>query len=367
MTERRLKFESPVAVQGLLLLAVVYTLYFAADFLIPVFAAIVLQLLLTPVVRLFTRFHIPEPISAAIIVIGLVGILSLGFIGLSEPVANWAARIPEITEELEYKLRELREPVETVQEVSKQVEEATTVDTSGSATPTVQIETPGLLDRLFSSMQTIGMQLTAMMILLYFMLAVGDLFTEKLVKAMPRLSDKKRALTIARQVEHDVSNYLATTTLINIGFGAAVGLGLWLIGMPNPLLWAIIGAGLNFIPYFGGIVGIGILFVVSLLNFPTLGQALIAPGIYLGVNIVESQLITPAVLSRRLTLNPVVLFLAVAFWGYVWGVPGALMAVPLLVALKALCDHVDRWSAVGDFLGGRTQNGDETHKSRLSL
>ena len=364
MTERRFKFDSPVAVQGLLLLAVVYTLYFAADFLVPVFAAIILQLLLTPAVRLLARYRIPEPISAAFIVLALVGVLAIGFIRLSEPVADWAARVPEIAEELKFKLRELREPVQTVQEVSKQVEEAATVDSR--STPTVQIESPGLLDRLFSSMQTIGMQLTAMIVLLYFMLAVGDLFIEKLVKAMPRLSDKKRALTIARQVEHDVSAYLGTTTLINIGFGIAVGMGLWAIGMPNPLLWAIIAAVLNFVPYFGGIVGMGILFVVALLQFPTLGEALMAPGIYLGVNLIESQFITPAVLSRRLTLNPVVLFLAVAFWGYVWGVPGALMAVPLLVALKALCDHVERWAAVGEFLGGRNSGPIDTRKPRAS-
>ena len=365
MRDRRLKFESPLAVQGLLLLAVVYTLYFAAEFLVPVFAAIILQLLLMPAVRFAARYHIPEPVSAAMIVLALVGILALGFISLSGPVANWADRMPEIADELKFKLRELREPVETVQEVSKQVEEVTSVAPDSTDTPTVQIETPGLLDRLFSSMQTIGIQLTAMLVLLYFMLAVGDLFIEKLLKAMPRLSDKKRALTIARQVEHDVSTYLGTTTLINVGFGVAVGLGLWAIGMPNPHLWGIIAAGLNFVPYFGAIVGMALLLIAALLNFPTLGTALIAPAIYFGANIVESQFVTPAVLSRRLTLNPVVLFLAVAFWGYVWGVPGALMAVPLLVALKALCDHVERLTAIGEFLGGRT-NGDETRKARVS-
>jgi predicted PurR-regulated permease PerM len=349
------RFQSPFAVQALFVLAVVYTLFLAADFFIPVFAAVILNLLLMPLVRLFERIHVPPPASAALIVVAFVGVLAAGFTSLSGPIADWTARMPEITEELEYKLRALREPVERVQEASKQVEEATEVQ--DPAEPTVKIRAPGLLDRLFSSLQKIGIQLTAMMVLLYFMLAVGNLFTEKLVRAMPRLSDKKRALTITHQVQQDVSRYLATTTLINIGFGIVVGAGLYAIGLPNAYLWGIAAAILNFVPYFGAIAGMAIVFVVALLHYPTMSEALLAPGIYLIANVLESQFLTPAVLSRRLTLNPVVLFLAVAFWGFIWGVPGALMAVPLLVAFKALCDHIERLAAIGDFLGGRAPNG----------
>jgi predicted PurR-regulated permease PerM len=348
--------HSPFAVQALLVLAIAYTLVVAADFFIPVVAAIILHILLMPIVRRLADWRIPSPVSAALIVSALIGLLVLGFVSLSGPISDWIARIPQIASEMEYKLQALREPVERVQEATKQVEEAAGAGSSTDGVATVKIETPSLLDRIFLSLQTIGIQLTAMTVLLYFMLAVGDLFSEKLVRAMPRLSDKKRALIITRQVEKDVSRYMSTVAIINIGFGVAVGAGMFAIGLPNALLWGIVAATLNFIPYFGAIAGMAIVFVVAVMAYPTLGEALLAPAVYLVANVIESQFVTPAVLSRRLTINAVVLFLAVAFGGFIWGIPGALMAVPLLVALKALCDHVERLAAIGDFLSGRTHN-----------
>lgn len=179
------------------------------------------------------------------------------------------------------------------------------------------------------------------------------MFKEKLVRVMPSLEDKKQAIRIARQIERDVSGYLFTITMINAGLGVAIGLGLYVIGMPNALMWGVLAMLLNYVPYLGAACGIVAVAVAALISFDSYSQALIAPAIYVGANILESQFVTPTILGRRLTLNPVIIFISVGFWGWIWGVPGALMAVPLLIAFKVVCDHTERLAAIGEFLSGR--------------
>jgi len=188
-------------------------------------------------------------------------------------------------------------------------------------------------------------------VLLYFLLASGDLFLRKLIKVLPTLKDKKRAVEIAREIENNVSTYLFTVTLINIAVGVAVGLGVWLLKMPNPILWGVLAYVLTYIPYLGSAVGIGVLSVAALLAFDDLGHALAVPAVYAVVSFLEGNFITPLVLGRRLTLNPVVIFLGLLFWFFLWGIPGALMAVPILAIFKIVCDHVDALAPIGEFLG----------------
>jgi predicted PurR-regulated permease PerM len=167
---------------------------------------------------------------------------------------------------------------------------------------------------------------------------------------LPRFEDKKRAVEISREMEADISTYLITFTLLSIGEGTAVGLAMYFIGMPNPLLWGVMAAALNFIPYVGSLVGIVVLTLVALLSFEDAGRILMVPGAYLIIDITEGYFVTPYVLSKRLTLNPVVLFLWVVFWGWLWGVAGALMAVPLLASLKIVCDHNKALEPIGEVI-----------------
>jgi len=155
----------------------------------------------------------------------------------------------------------------------------------------------------------------------------------------------------ARQVESEVSRYLGTVTLINIGEGTAVGLVAYLLGMPTPVLWGVMAALLPYIPFLGAMVGIGTTAVVALLTFQETGRALLMPLAYMAINFTQAYLVTPLLLGRRLTLNPVVIFLGLTFWGWMWGVVGALIAVPLLVIFKILCDHSERLAPIGEFLG----------------
>jgi len=190
-----------------------------------------------------------------------------------------------------------------------------------------------------------------MFTLLYFLLAAGDLFLRKLIKVLPSLSDKKRAVEIARQIESDISAYLTTVTAINVVLGLAVWGIMALIGIPNPLLWGVLAMVTNYIPYLGAVVMLAILAMVGFLTFDDVGQALLAPGAFVGLNILESYILTPVVLGRRLTLNPVVIVLGLTFWGWLWGIAGALLAVPIMVVFKIFCDHSEPLAPIGEFLG----------------
>ena len=196
--------------------------------------------------------------------------------------------------------------------------------------------------------------------LLLFLLASGTMFYEKMIGVLPTFSDKKRALTIAYDVEREVSHYLLTITMINMGFGLFIAVAMSIIGMPNPVLWGVAGAALlNFVPYIGAVAGIVMVGLVSLISFDAISYAVIPPLIYTLAAVLEGQFITPILLGRRLELNPVAIFIFVALWGWAWGIVGAIIAVPLLVAVKVFCDHFDGLTSFGEFLSGRPVVPDE--------
>jgi len=155
---------------------------------------------------------------------------------------------------------------------------------------------------------------------------------------------------ISREIQHNISHYLFSITLINLGLGLIVSAGLWYWGVPNPAMWGLLVAGLNFVPYFGPILGVALLAAVGLLAFDSPWQGLIPPGWYLLLHLLEANLITPVLLGRRFTLNPVVIFVSLIFWTWLWGVPGALLSVPILVSLKVVCDRVPSLNYVAELL-----------------
>jgi predicted PurR-regulated permease PerM len=176
------------------------------------------------------------------------------------------------------------------------------------------------------------------------------MFYEKIVQSFTRLSEKKRALRIVYDVEREVSRYLLTVAIINAGLGAVVGLGLWALGLPNAAVWGVATAAFNFLPYIGALVTVVLVACISLVSFDTLSYAILPPLFVIGCNVVESQFVTPVVVGRRLEINAVAIFIAVAFWSWLWGFVGALIAVPLLVIFKVFCDHFESWKNVGNFL-----------------
>jgi len=177
------------------------------------------------------------------------------------------------------------------------------------------------------------------------------LFLLKLVKVLPTLEDKKRAVEICREVERNISVYLWTITLVNSGLGLALAIAMHFLGMPNPALWGAMAALFNYVPYLGAATGIISLGLASALTFNDPMKIFLPPATYFLLSVVEGNFIMPLALGRSLALNPVIIFIWLIFWGWVWGVPGAVLAVPLLAILKIICDHLQPLSALGEFLG----------------
>ncbi|MGH7509024.1 MAG: AI-2E family transporter [Gemmatimonadales bacterium] len=338
-----------LAITGLFVLAAFYTLYFARAFFLPIVLAVLLDFVLSPIIRGLKRARIPEPLGAALVIVALLGAAGGAVYGLTEPAKQWVARLPTSLRQAEERLAELRRPVEEVTRTARQVEEATDVD--GVTTPEVVIKGPSLSERLFGTTQAVVIMALEVVILLYFLLAAGDLFLQKLIRVLPQLRDKKKAVAIARETEVSISAYLVTLTLLNIGLGLGVAAVMFLLDMPNPLLWGALAGLAEFIPYLGATAVVTLLGLAGLVTFDQLGTALMVPGAYLAVNFLQSQLVSPLILGRRLTLNPVAIFIGLIFWWWIWGVPGAFIAVPLLTTFKIFCDHIEALAPIGEFLG----------------
>jgi predicted PurR-regulated permease PerM len=338
-----------LAITAMLVLALLYTLYFARDFFLPIVLAMLLDFLLSPFLRTLKRARIPEPLGAALVILALLGAAGGVVYGLATPAKEWVTKLPASMREAQNRLEKLRKPVEQVSKTAEQVEQATKMDNSKA--PEVVVKGPSLTERLFGTTQTILTTALEVIILLYFLLAAGDLFLQKLIKVLPQLRDKKKAVAIARETEASISTYLVTVTLVNLGLGLAVALVMLLLRMPNPLLWGALAALAEFVPYLGATALVGVLTLAGLVSFEQVGHALLVPAGYLAVNLLQSQFITPLVLGRRLTLNPVAIFIGLVFWWWIWGVPGAFIAVPLIATFKIFCDHIEALAPIGEFLG----------------
>jgi predicted PurR-regulated permease PerM len=332
-------------------LACFAVLYIASSLFIPIGLALVLSLTLFPFIRAGERIRVPPVISAMAVMLVVTVAIGATVIALSGPVSQLSRDAPEIGRQLKAKFNMLREPLESINQAGKQVEEIT----SEAKEPLVQeviIKQRGLVARASDEVVAVSASSLLIFTLTLFLLMSRDLFYLKVVRVMPTLSDKKRALQAAYDIERDVSRYLLTVSVINAGLGAAVGLSLWALGMPNPLLWGVMAAALNFLPYLGALGGIVITGMVALISFDTLGQAIAVPAVYLLLTVIEGQFVTPYLLGRRFSLNVVVILISIAFWGFLWGAVGVFVAVPFLIILKVLCEHVEGMANLGEFLSG---------------
>jgi predicted PurR-regulated permease PerM len=344
----------------LTVLAVFYTLYFTSDIVLPFVLAGVLNLLLSAPMRFLNqRLHIPKPLAALMLIVLLFGVVGGIGAAISVPASGWISKAPESLPALQHKLSFLNRPIHAVQNGMKKLEAL--VDQSSAPTPGVrtvavqQSGTSGLTSvgsSILTSTRAFLGQLFSMLLMLFFLLYEGDSLLRRFVEIMPTWQDKRRTVQIASEIEHNVSLYLATITVMNLLVGSLNFLQCWALGLPNPLLWGVVAFLLNYIPIIGPFTGIVIYFFVGLFVFPSALHALVPPAIYFGIHLLEGETITPLLLAKRFTLNPVLVMASLLFWDWLWGIPGAFLSVPLLAVFKIFCDHVESLTAIGHIVGG---------------
>jgi predicted PurR-regulated permease PerM len=337
-----------VALTGLFILAVFYTTYFLRAVLLPIVLAWLLSYLLRPIVRALTQIRIPTLLGAAFILITLLSAITLGVSALAVPAAGWLAKAPAGLQELEYKLMPMKRSMAEVAKASGEIEKLATPDSASKLT--VEVKRHPITETLYVRTPEFITNMVLLLILLFFLLAYDGVFIAKLIKLLPTLSDKKRAVSIAQEIESQVSRYLFTATIINCCLGLAVGTAVGLLGLPNPVMWGALVAILNFVPYLGALTGIICMTIGAILSFESLGYALIFPAVYLGFGALEGNFITPWVMGRSLTLNPVIILLSLVFWGWMWGIVGVILAVPILAAFKIFCAHIKPMEPLAEFL-----------------
>lgn len=340
---------------GILLLMGFATLYVAKDLVLPVALGIMLALTLSPLVRMISRTGLPTPAAAALVAVSTAALVVLGIVLLSGTVSSWFDDIPRISAEMKDKLQGFAQTLQAVKEASEQVENVTS---GGATTPQepqkVVVQQPGLVTAAVSNLAGFSTSLLVGLVLALFLLSSGNMFYDKIVESLPRLADKKRALRIIRDIEQRMSYYLLAITGINAALGLLIGIAMYLIGVPYPLVWGLVAFGLNYLPYLGGAVGTLGVAAFSLVSFDSLSYALVAPAVYFSLTSLEAQFITPVLLGIRMQMNTVSVFLSVIFWGWLWGIPGALIAVPILAVVKTVCDHIEGLSTFGNFLSVST-------------
>lgn len=331
-------------------LMVIATLKLGQAFVLPVVIAVLLTLMLSAPVRWLQKLRIPERFAAAIVVFGALGVFVGGATLLASPAMQWVASAPETMAKLEAKVRRIAKPLSALQRSADRMQQATGPAAAADAPKTVQLATPGIFARVsLGTVAAIPIALTVVF-LTYFLLANGPLFRRKLAGLLPGQSELTRREHLLGQIELAASHFLMTVALVNTGVGVLTALALWAVGVPSPLLWGLVAAVLNFVPYLGPVVTATIIALAALASFEEPARALLAPALFIVIHLTETNFVTPMLLGRHLPVNTVAIFLGLLFFGWMWGIPGAVLAVPLTVCVKLVCDHLPALAHVGKLL-----------------
>ena len=343
----------------LVVFAFIYTLYLAKSLLIPLFFSAFIALLLSPLVALARKLFVPRTISAGALIAILVTPFTLLALELAEPAERWMHDLPKIAAEITEEIEEISKSIDayTAPAESAPVEKessffdwfrdnnasekpATQPDTTNSVTDKIKQSGIDMGLTLFSSAPFLLAQILACIVLIFFLLVFGPNLFHVFIRDFPVVTNKRRTLVLVDQIQRQLSSYIVTISIINTCLGLATAGAFHYLGIEDALLWGALVALMNFVPYLGGIASCLVLLVVGLVQFGLASGAFLPAGIFLALNIMESQLITPAVLGRSMQLNPLIIIIWIAITGWLWGVVGVLLAVPILMCVKIILENL---------------------------
>ncbi len=335
---------------GIFFILLFTVLKFADTLFIPVVIAIFLKLVLQPFLRLLGNFPIPRRLSALLVIAALVAMLWALGSALAGPATEWAQKLPDNLPEIKAKLHFLSKPVADTQKMLAQAEDM--AKGIGPKAPVVVMPGTRLSDKIVSLTQNFASNLFTIVLLLFFMLSSGDTFLRRIVETLPKFRNKRQAVDIFKQIEQDISIYLVTITVMNAVVGIATGFIMWYLDVGDPLLWAAVAFIFNYVPIAGPFVAALLFAFVGLMGTSESWNAMLPAGLYLAVHITESTFITPHLLAKRFTLNPVLVIFSLIFWYWMWGLAGAILSVPMLAMAKIICDRIERLQPIGHFIEG---------------
>lgn len=337
-------------------------LYLGRVVFVPLMLSLVFAALLRPMVRGLANRKVPLWAGASIAVLLSMVVIAGAGVAVVAPMQSFAKQAPAEIQKAKERLRTVSHVLDPVLGGSGAgaanpggggggqggSEQGGSASERGGASG---LAVPGVATRVFGMTTSVLTGLLEVLLLVWFLLASGELFMRKLVHVIPAFSDKKRAVEVVHQTEAAVSRYMLVSLLMYLAEGALVWLTAWLLGLPTPMLWGVLTVLLEFVPYLGGALMTILLTIVGLATFDSLGRALIAPGVYLVISAIQNNFASAFAYGRGLKLNPVAVLVAVMIWYAMWGIPGAFLAVPIIAAAKVLADHTPSLSALGEFLG----------------
>lgn len=333
---------------GLLILALVYTLALSQTLVVPLVLAMFLGLGLNPLVAGAARLHIPRGLSALVVMLAVTG----GSVGavtlLAPPAVKWLQQAPTAIR---------RDIAPKIKPFARKLDEANLATQSlvGGSLSTRHARAPetarfGVWDVIAVTPRVLGFALTVEL-LVFFFLIYGDRLLLKLVEVSPSFASKRHVVTIVRSIQAEVSRYIFTATCINLALGALTALILWSLKMPDPLLWGGLAALANFVPYVGAISMTVVLAVAGSMHFNHLLDALAPALCFAALTAVEGNLVTPLIMGRRMRLSPVAILIWLLLWAWLWGIAGALLAVPMLTTVKLIAERIEGWSWFAHLIG----------------